>query len=250
MKLTWLRILIPIAFCSLFLDAHAADLRFFSNYSYIDGRGSRTGSEYELTGTYDYYKRSRLELGYSVIGKSYANTEILYDRYIRLGHTAHINEEFYFYSSFEKNISRHYGADWSLYLDPHYIYASVIDLGIGGQFKSYPVHRAWALRPTITFYIMDGLSISGRSDIALKPERAASGEGALSFDYLKLSTRIAAGGGKTDEGDGLIDDFKQITFEAGYRHFGFLKVKGFYQIYRGDLRKENRYGAGLELTAF
>lgn len=225
-----------------------AGIRLITDYAFANGRSGRNGHEVNAAALYKYYKKNQLELGYSMIGKSYSNIEMKYDRMLRLGHSWNFNESVYLYTHAEKNISQHYNADWSIYAEPHFLPHPNLDLAVGGQWKSYPIHKAFNLRGLVALTPIDRLTLMGRSDIALKPERAIAGEGSLEFQiHPRFALRAGGGGGKSDEGDGLLDDFYQYFGRASFDLTEELKINALTQIYRGDLRKENRYGGGLDL---
>jgi hypothetical protein len=217
-----------------------------SDYSFINGRSGRNGHEVNLTGLYRYFQRNQLEIGYSMLGKSYRGVPMRYDRMLRIGHGWSFHHRAYFYSNFEKNISRHYGPDWSVYGEPHYLPLENLDLGLGAQWKSYPINHNFSLRPVASYEIFDVLILSARSDIVLKTERAASGEGNIEYKiHPRFSLRAGGGRGKSDEGDGVLDDFRQFTTQANFKLLDTLQIHANFQLYRGDLRKENRYGGGM-----
>lgn len=247
----FVRIFIALIALTLCKDAVASssNIRFFSDYSFIDGRAGRNGHEYNFTSLYRYHGRNEIELGYSMVGKSYAGVPMKYDRLLRFGHSLELNDQFYIYTNAEKNLSQHYSPEWSLYAEPHYIFIPEIDLGLGTIFKSYPIHKAVGLRPVASLQMTQALLLYLRSDIALKPDRAISGEGSLEYQiHPKILLRAGGGGGKSDEGDGILDDFKEFSSKATFTIADTIKINALYQIYRGDLRKENRYGGGVNFV--
>lgn len=225
----------------------ALPLRFISNYSFADGRGGRTSHETDVVGIYRYYEKNQIEMGYAMVGKSYSGLETKYDRYLKFGHTLAPHDSFYFYSAFETNMSQHYGADWLVFVEPHYLPHQDLDFSLGAKFSSYPVRKSFALIPQWRITLVDGLTVSIRTDISIKPERTFSGEGGFEVEPIqKLTLKVSGGGGKTDEGDALIDDFYQISSQIKYTVIENLRITAMTQFYRGDLRRENRYGLGLD----
>lgn len=224
-------------------------VKFSTAYQFIDGRGGKTGHEVAATGLYQYYKKNKLELSYQSLGKSYLGVPMRYDRLLELGHYLNLNDDFYFYSRADFNFSQHYSEDWGLYGEPHWMAWRELDVAIGAHFKSYPHNKAFALRPNFYLPLFERLILRGRSDIALKPDRAVSGEGSLeAILHPRFSIRAGGGWGKTDEGDGLLDDFHQWSVSSHFRATKHLRLLAEMQVYRGDLRKENRFGGGLDFA--
>lgn len=230
----------------LFVLPFIVSFSLSGDYTFTKGIQGRVGHEFDFKGAVEYFDKNVIELGFRRDGRAYRDLPLSYDSIFHLKHVFTGFDHFYIEKEFEFSKSPDFSPELKLALEPHVVW-SKFDLSLGGGAKKYP--RIWtlSLRPQIIFSIRDGLLFLARSDVELKPDRLASGEGVVQWTFLPGWTlRLGGGGGKTDEGSGLDDDFYQTSMGLWWQILPAIRLRTSSQIYRGDLRKEFKLGGGVD----
>jgi len=228
-------------------ERRAAQLQLGGTYAFGDGTVGRVVHEGEGFLRYRYKEENWLGLGFQIIGKSFRGVPLRYDRILKFDHTWVFARRSYLLTGIDFNVTRHYSAEQSLWADYHEPVFRDLDLGLMFRYKNYPTEDALSLTPTAYFAKFDPLIFQARADVLIKPKVLASADVKVSYQLLSL-TKIfgGGGGGKSDEGDGLTDQFWQATFGASQSLSKTIDIRGDFQIYRGKLRDENRFAGGLQ----
>jgi len=104
---------------------------------------------------------------------------------------------------------------WEFQGTPHVV-AGIFDFSLGVRWRNYSTVKTFSLKPGATWELSDSFRLATFIDISLKPEKTVSGGVSANVTWSQLiETRLSLSGGRSDEGDGVFDDFTDI-------HMGFL----------------------------
>lgn len=249
MKVLW----ILLGFCLCLLStrqiqaSEASEPRYSigSHYTFIEGSQDRRGHEWETTASGYLGKGVRIYGLYRRASRSFGGTETLYDDIGGLG-ISYAWTKAYLLSDFRFSIDPHFSPEWAAELEPHLV-LSEWDLGFGIQTKHYPNVQALSLRPSLLIPIFSKIDLLPRLFWELRPENLVAGELAMILrpvEGLKIRTGYAFG--KGDEGEGLIDEFHSASASIQWRLLRWLQLGINTELYRGDLRDENKWGVTAE----
>jgi hypothetical protein len=223
----------------------SADFRLQADY--VDGRRDRSAFELEVGAGYRFPERHRLELQYQRLSRSFGDSKRTDDLFTSFA-TYAFPRVWYVTAGAETCAHSDFSPLWGLSLDPHAVLPGEIDLGFQVRFRRYRDLNTWSLRPTVFWPAAERLSLLLRADIAIEPKAAVSLEGGGVVRFEPVRIRLTAGGGKADEGEGLIDSFWQFSPSLSGSLSSKLQLFIRSQFYRGDIRRENRVGGGFEWT--
>lgn len=219
------------------------------NYEAVDGSQNRFSHELEAKFQMRYLPTQQAFLSYQRLSRSFASASTLYDQIFTVGHISEFTLPLYIIASGSYSPSPDFSAKWAGFLDPHFSFFDRLDFGLGLEIKKYSQETSLLLKPSLYFDFIDRLAFFARSDFLVKPQRLFSFEAGLKVSlHPRFQIRAAGGGGKTYEGQGLSDKFKQMNFGLRWAVVGPLSLFANSQIYRGDLRDENRLGGGFECS--
>lgn len=204
------------------------------------------GDEFNFEGSVRYLDRQNLRVGFDRITKAFQDGTDRSDAILRLENTFVSRGPFYFDATAAYSPSAHFSPNWKFGLEPHFVFSNEMDIALGNRLSLYENTTTFLLRPGLSMPLTDWLLLGLNSDIELRPERAMAGGGWLEFKFLpRLLWRASVSGGKTDDGDGILDTFTNYGLSARIRLLTSLDVSLFGSVYRGKNRDENRLGSGL-----
>jgi len=219
------------------------------HYEGIHGSQDRFGHEIEGRIQTDYWENQQIFASYQRLSRSYVSASSLYDQIFSIGHNFSFQLPLSVLVSGSYSPSPDFSAQWAGLLEPHLILVDRLDFGLGVQIKKYSQETSILLRPSGEWTFSDAFSAFARGDLLMKPQNLGALEAGIRWlPVPKFQIRMGAGVGKTYEGVGLSDSFKQINAALKFRVVDYLALMVLGQIYRGDLRDENRFGGGIECS--
>lgn len=196
-----------------------------------------------------YYKKNQLRFEYSRDSRKYKASTRQTDQVYRLGHIGVLSQNLYFDSVASYSRDPHFSQNWSIRVEPHFIWSGVGDVSLGVEYKNYDSEDVISQRASWSRQISALIWLRAQLDWTLKPERTLSFSELVAFQWSRrLQTQLRFGGGKTDEGSGLVDDFFSVGGSIHYRVMIPLLLKLSAAYHQGDIREETRFGGGLELA--
>ncbi len=215
-----------------------------ARYAFVDHSISR----------YDH--RGRLDVGARVLGPNrlglyYENdyrhydSETLQDHRVGILPTWVVSPRFYVETEAAMTLKADFWSQSLWGLHTHWVVPKVGDLGLGLRFQDYAADNTWVVVATWS-HEFDILSWTLRSDWLLKPVMAVAGAGEVSVPFRSWRVALRAGGGKSDEGDGVTDRF--------HRYGGMLRLDlsqhwaliADVEWYGGRRRQEVQGGGGFQ----
>mgnify|MGYP002380301815 CR=1 FL=1 len=212
--------------------------------------GSRDSFSHELSvdASARYWEKNVLRLGYDRLSRSYASTEALNDHIFRVGHVTTLTSYLYLDAEGAYSHDPHFSAEWKGILDLHGILPEGSDIGLAVTGAHYSNSNSISLKPSWSKEFTDQVLIGLSSTIALKPNRAVAASAFARFRFTsRWSTRLSVGGGKTDDGGGIIARFFEVGGTVGYfvcKPFE-LSIGG--ALYNANNRDEYRLSPALNL---
>jgi len=223
-----------------------ARLRLSSDYQFTDGIQGRVGHEMEGRVAARYWRRNEIEGGFRQVGRAYRDRALSYDSVWMLSHQALLTP--FFALGAKAEYSRHpsFTSEWLLSVTSQ-VYWKNYEGSLEILTKKYPSEWSFGLRPTLQATLGEHWILGARLDLNIKPQLLASAEGFVDWTLLPpWGLRLAGGGGKVDEGQGLVDEFYQGSVRLSWDALKWLRLRTVGSLYRGDLREEIKVGGGFE----
>lgn len=129
--------------------------------------------------------------------------------------------------------------------EPHFTWSS-FDFSLGSRWRSYSKVKTFSLKSAISWELSEFFRLASFLDTSLKPERTLSGGMSANFTWAQaLETRLSLAGGRSDEGDGIFDDFTEIRLSFLFPILSELRLGLDGGFRASELRDELSYGATL-----
>lgn len=123
---------------------------------------------------------------------------------------------------------------------PHLLIGSHVDLGLNLRWAVYSKQQSFSSGIQVLSEIFDRWSWMGRVDVLVTPLVAVTGSTGLNYKVHPFLFGVNYGGGKSDEGDGVIDIFQQVSGRWVWDLSSRLTLNLEPSWYRGDRRQETK----------
>lgn len=207
-----------------------------------------SGESVRAEAGFRYYEKNSLALAYSRLSRVFYQSSRLSNSVIALSHTLVPARRTYVETPFSYSPNPAFSPKWTAGIDPHLVFADASDATIGYQYSRFitqstsDVHAGWS-RP-----LSDLFTLGLRASLLFEDETLGSGSAFGDFTFSpRWGLRLSAAGGSALESQKLRDRFYSVDFRLKYSFTPGLSARLTGGTYRGDIRKENSLGAGLDV---
>jgi hypothetical protein len=218
-----------------------------AGYQSVWGSHNTHSNEFNVDGQYRYWQKQIFQMGFDRLTRSFQNADALSDSIIRVGPVIVPHRQVYIETSAAYSPSAKFSPKWKLNAEPHFVFQEGSDISFGTKISFYSEIKTVVFKPSWQRPFGNFFSVGLSSDIEVSPDVTVAGGGWVEWDSKKgLTTKLNVSGGKTDDGDGVIDAFVSYSADVGYRIFIPFSIHLNGAIYRGKNRDEERLGGGLQ----
>jgi len=177
--------------------------------------------------------------------REFAGVVALRDIQAGAGSILFLHPQFYFDLAGAYTPKADFLPKWEAKAEPHWV-VGTFDFSVGSRWRQYRREKTFSLKPAVLWEVSDYLRLGAFTDVSLKPERTVSGGMSANVTWSQaIQTRLSLSGGRSDEGDGIYDDFTDIHMSFLFPilvqlHLG---LDGGFRM--GELRDELSYGVSL-----